>query len=1117
MARVSSWQSPANRTVTPSGRLLRVCARTAALVWVVGAAPVAADTTLTSVFHPPSMCVESGGGGLPVGAKAWNSPANALTADNVRADSNLGGGESSRYLRCTGFGFTIPAGSVIDGLEMQTEHRHPQAVDKIGDLHVYPVRSDGAAIGSVGTDQQKPCATNDWGSGAADSTATYGGAADKWGITWDACPAAQTACPSGGFNVNHPNFGVAVAATNCGGTAAFAQVDSVALRATYTIPACGTQAWGTPTVTVANRTPGAVTTYTIVTTVPNRGGCALTSGSQITIAFQPDTITGGITAAGSSFKATSAATATPINPVNDGAQGVTFAVPAAALRPCEGQAQGCLEAGTSVTIVLNGVRNPTADNNYTLNISATPTLDGVTGTTTSSPFTIATDCTAASAWGIPQVMLSDPQASLAASGTTLGCPIFAKYTVTTSVPAPGGCRLVGGTSKLLLQFPAGTDADAVRITDAKVNMTSVTAEATGDVTLVRLPVPMDVANGMAVNIELTVVQNPTLSSATNTVSVRATAPFFSSTGSTGTTSSAPYTIAAHTACPPIDFYVRDWTHKPSNTRDDGNIPSSPNSMGETIPPGCWAECTDVWNQGGPIAPAIPDDDYFVGTDPGLSGSNNAFTRITRKSAAPAIPTYRPVTATYFFSAYGLGTNFQPLGSVTTQNVSSSNPTTILAPLTSWTIPDVPGQPPGTKPGVGKHVCIAVQIDSASDPQKNAGITTSDIPGPADPKIWGDDNKALRNMEVINMAMPPPPPPPPAPPMGPGGPMALWGIAHNADVRTRDMVIRYDVPQDVLRHLREPKIDVIGGESPTVRPGSTFTLARMRPGENRWIGFNYTLASGADQLLPVSFTEVDGEKILGAFTFGIQASPMDTVIRRNLEMHSTVFARMARVFSIPQGKDESAAADALLKEYTIPDERYVGHLQRHRGAIEEAVIRLIRAEKSNDPFGLAAALKSFAESLGAGSAAHAANGHLALLERLDAFETMLDMAKGDPADVRQMVWWQKELYTTVPQLKALGVSASVVKESDQFIAGYAKAKPSAYAEHVARLAKSFRATADALKKEGVDVTAEAAQLQRPSKSIAAVQKAHRDYLLKLDDLAVAGGYSQQPQQQQQQKR
>ena len=81
----------------------------------------------------------------------------------------------------------------------------------MADAHVFPVRSDDATIGSVGSDRRRVCPLNDWGAVGDD---LYSNAADpRWGIVWGACGATNQTCPtpSGSFNVNHANFGAALA------------------------------------------------------------------------------------------------------------------------------------------------------------------------------------------------------------------------------------------------------------------------------------------------------------------------------------------------------------------------------------------------------------------------------------------------------------------------------------------------------------------------------------------------------------------------------------------------------------------------------------------------------------------------------------------------------------------------------------------------------------------------------------------------------------------------------------------------------------------------------------------------------------------------------------------
>jgi hypothetical protein len=154
-------------------------------------------------------------------------------------------GAVSAYLKCTGFGLAVPTGSTVNGITMQVRRSRGTGSQKVADGHVYPVRSDGAAIGSAGagTDLKSVlCPAGDWGTTVA--TQTYGGPTNTWGITWGACDATMQLCsnPAGSFNVNHPNFGMAVASETCvdgvNPPQERALVDWVKVQVDFTPPPC---------------------------------------------------------------------------------------------------------------------------------------------------------------------------------------------------------------------------------------------------------------------------------------------------------------------------------------------------------------------------------------------------------------------------------------------------------------------------------------------------------------------------------------------------------------------------------------------------------------------------------------------------------------------------------------------------------------------------------------------------------------------------------------------------------------------------------------------------------------------------------------------------------------
>jgi hypothetical protein len=178
------------------------------------------------------------------------------------------------------------------------------------------------------------------------------------------------------------------------------------------------------------------------------------------------------------------------------------------------------------------------------------------------------------------------------------------------------------------------------------------------------------------------------------------------------------------------------------------------------------------------------------------------------------------------------------------------------------------------------------------------------------------------------------------------------------------------------------------------------------------------------------------------------------------------------------------------------------LKVHLKPMDAALAELIKVHHSGDPFGAQAAFKTLETALSAGKIEDAAVAHASLMNKLDSFQTMLQLATGDPADILQMVRWQKDLYTTVPQLKQLHSSSYVVKESQEFIDDFGKHKRNSdsYPELIHELLNSFHEAADALEKLNIKLEPEVQQMREHSKSPAALEKAHHDFLAKLQGLA-----------------
>lgn len=168
------------------------------------------------------------------GNAAWSSPINARLSDNAYAVASGGGGQVgsdiSQYLQVTSAtGLSLPQGATIDGIQFSIERKYASGEgETASDQEVYIVKG-----GTRQTGQNKASGSS-WPT-IGDSTATYGGAADLWGLSW-----STTDFGSG--------FGVALAAkmsslpAEASGTWS---VDHIFCTVTYTEAGGG----GTPAVT----------------------------------------------------------------------------------------------------------------------------------------------------------------------------------------------------------------------------------------------------------------------------------------------------------------------------------------------------------------------------------------------------------------------------------------------------------------------------------------------------------------------------------------------------------------------------------------------------------------------------------------------------------------------------------------------------------------------------------------------------------------------------------------------------------------------------------------------------------------------------------------------------
>jgi MBG domain (YGX type)/Ig-like domain CHU_C associated len=152
-----------------------------------------------------------------IGSVAWTNPGNALANENSYATISLtSGNTASNYLQTTNYGFSIPAGAIINGIQLTIGRfeNNTASGNDIRDVAVQLIKG-----GSLVASNQANTGS-DWPT--SETAATYGGATSLWGTTWT--PA----------DINATNFGASLA-INTSNTTRTGSVDYMTITVTYVV------------------------------------------------------------------------------------------------------------------------------------------------------------------------------------------------------------------------------------------------------------------------------------------------------------------------------------------------------------------------------------------------------------------------------------------------------------------------------------------------------------------------------------------------------------------------------------------------------------------------------------------------------------------------------------------------------------------------------------------------------------------------------------------------------------------------------------------------------------------------------------------------------------------
>lgn len=153
-----------------------------------------------------------------VGTKAWSNASRIVAEDGSSSGSALGAG-TTHYLKATNFGFSIPSGATINGIQVEWKRSRTAGGTSYVDSAIRIVKSDG----SIGSTNRSAGAswtptTLTWDS--------FGSSSDLWGESW-----AYS-------DINSSNFGAVVSAIGVGSLTA-GSVDACRITITYTASASG--------------------------------------------------------------------------------------------------------------------------------------------------------------------------------------------------------------------------------------------------------------------------------------------------------------------------------------------------------------------------------------------------------------------------------------------------------------------------------------------------------------------------------------------------------------------------------------------------------------------------------------------------------------------------------------------------------------------------------------------------------------------------------------------------------------------------------------------------------------------------------------------------------------
>jgi hypothetical protein len=504
-----------------------------------------------------------------------------------------------------------------------------------------------------------------------------------------------------------------------------------------------------------------------------------------------------------------------------------------------------------------------------------------------------------------------------------------------------------------------------------------------------------------------------------------------------------------------EYYIRGWTVDATD-HDLGEEPSTQWVVWQT---------SDVWNQTSDVPPTFVND--IPQNENPLGGATNyAFARVHRNNADTA----ETVFLNFMVSEFGCSSSYVSIGT-TPLSFAPGEFSKILTPGHSWSLPVT----------TSTHLCLGVELNAPGDPYLLPSLNGLTPGSATDVLLRLDNNKAQRNMGVSSITF--------------GG--SYYAVVHNWSTITENISITVEPGDMFLEVFRKPKIRIIGDGEYTY-DGKNITLYDMKPGENRWIELSLPDNEIPRQILiPVRFNRMVDNEIVDGFTLAVKRDDFKTCLRETISFHASVFFRLYHIMGIDYALAMSKKARELVDYSRDIEREYAPYCRQYINEMRK-IMTVVMDSQPDDPFDLGVAFNNFYRQINTGNPDSIQPVHSILLHKLDACLTMMDKKGGDTADILLNVYWQRALYQKLRSLQNYDSTLKIIENSSLFIADYSENKVTTkdYPKFINTLMDSFQDTANILRRQKIDLSEEIYSMKASLDSPKALQKAHRDFLLKL---------------------